>query len=106
MDFAVRYISGPYGFSFEVFSTNPHNWRDGYTYHKPMTEAEKREQRADRAARRVASKWLDSHADSGAAMHVGDFGINEVAPETHGELLQEMWPAILPQLTSQLEKTK
>jgi hypothetical protein len=71
-----------------------------------MTEAEKRELRADRAARRVASKWLDSHADSGAAMHVGDFGINEVALETHGELLQEMWPAILPQLTSQLEKTK
>jgi hypothetical protein len=101
MDFAVRYISNPYGFAFEVFSTNPADWRDGYTYHKPVTEAEKRERLVDRAARRVASKWLDRHPDSGAAMHIEAFGINEVAPDIHGELLQEVWPAILPQLASQ-----
>ena len=53
MDFAVRYISNPSLWdAFEVFSTNPADWRDEYTSYKPMTEAEKRELGADRAARR------------------------------------------------------
>jgi hypothetical protein len=94
MDFAVRYILNPDRFSFEVFSTNPADWRDGYTYHKPITEAEKREQLVDRAARRIASKWLDGHPDSGAAMHIEAFGINEVNSSIHCELLQEMWLSI------------
>lgn len=101
MDFAVRYISNPNVFAFEVFSTNPASWRDGYTYHKPMTEAEKRELRADRAARRVASEWMESNPDSGAAMDVRDFGIDS---PVHDELLQEMWTVILPQLTSLSEE--
>lgn len=97
MDFAVRYISNPNRFSFEVFSTNPADWRDGYTHHKPVTEAEKRELRADRAARRLAAKWMESHPDSGTAMDVRDFGIDSAV---HDELLQEMWPVILTQLAS------
>jgi hypothetical protein len=91
MDFAIRYTINPHLQSFEVFSTNPADWRDEYTKHKPMSEAEKRERLAERAARRVASKWKKSHPWSVDADFVMDFGLDTTA---NSRLMQEMWPSI------------
>jgi hypothetical protein len=104
MDFAIRYTINPHLQSFEVFSTNPADWRDEYTKHKPMSEAEKRERLAERAARRVASKWKKSHPWSVDADFVMDFGLDTTA---NSRLLQEMWPAILygASLTSKTNKS-
>jgi hypothetical protein len=104
MDFAIRYTINPHLQSFEVFSINPADWRDEYTKHKPMSEAEKRERLAERAARRVASKWKKNHPWSVDADFVMDFGLDTTA---NSRLLQEMWPAILygASLTSKTNKS-
>jgi hypothetical protein len=66
---------------------------------EPLTEAERRETLAFWATERVALKWLDTHPDSEAAKEVAHWNIYGF-PDQHQRLLQEMWPAILPQLAS------
>jgi hypothetical protein len=69
---------------------------------EPLTEAERRETLAFWATERIVSKWLVTHPDSEAAKEVVHWNIHGF-PDQHHRLLQEMWPSILPQITSQTE---
>ncbi len=81
------------------FSNNPADYSDEDS-DEPLTEAEQRERVAFWATRRVALKWLDDHPGSEAANEVVGWNIYGF-PDQHQRFLQEMWPEILPRITSQ-----
>jgi hypothetical protein len=85
-----------------LFSSNPADYPDEDS-DEPLTQAEQREMVASWATRRVALKWVDDHPGSEAANEVIGWNIYGF-PDQHHRLLQEMWPSILPQLTSLSEK--
>jgi hypothetical protein len=105
IDLVLRVASNPdISDTRHLFSDNPADWPDENSG-KPLTDAERREHLAEWASARVASKWLDSHPDSLAANDLVEWGAYTFH-NIHPDLLQEMWPVILTQLTSQSEKKK
>jgi hypothetical protein len=83
-------------------------WREGLDPFEstPNADAELqkwKEELAFWATERVASKWLVTNPNSEAAKEVRAWNIYGF-PDQHHSFLKEMWPAILPQLSSQPEK--
>jgi hypothetical protein len=79
-------------------------WREGLDPFESIPNAdadlqEWKEELAFWAAERVASKWLVAHSDSKAAKEVLEWSIYGFYDQHH-KFLKEMWPAILPQLTT------
>jgi hypothetical protein len=105
MDFSLRVASNPQVASpHYLISNNSADWPDEDSQ-ESLTDAERREILVEWATRRIASKWLDTHPDSFAANTFVEWGAYAFY-QIHPQFLQEMWPVILPQLTSQSEKKK